>query len=204
MADSTGDWPPPSAITTFADGDPDEDPWVLGAPPAEAIEIAAYSPEWPALFEASKRSIAEAIGGVALNIEHIGSTAVPNLAAKPVVDIDLIVDDPAREEAYAPALARIGCVLTIRERTWYQHRMLRSDRPRINLHVFGRRCPEHARHILFRDWLRAHPADCARYEYAKREASTDVTNVRDYNRNKEAIIRDIYRKIFEHRGWNAR
>jgi GrpB-like predicted nucleotidyltransferase (UPF0157 family) len=157
MADSMEDWPPPAAITTFADGDPAENGWVSDAPPVEAIEIAAYSPEWPVLFEASKELIAQALPGVALNIEHVGSTAVPNLAAKPIIDMDLIIDDPTREETYVPALAALGYVLTIRERTWYEHRMLRHDQPRINLHVFGRNCPEHARHILFRDWLRTHP-----------------------------------------------
>src|SRR5215468_7201875 len=97
--------------------------WVSDAPPVEAIEIAAYSPEWPVRFEASKELIAQALPGVALNIEHVGSTAVPNLAAKPIIDMDLIVDDPTREETYVPALAALGYVLTIRERTWYEHRM---------------------------------------------------------------------------------
>ena len=203
MADSMEDWPPPAAITTFADGDPDENAWVSGAPPVEAIEIAAYSPEWPVLFEESKELIAQALPGVALNIEHVGSTAVPNLAAKPIIDMDLIVDDPTREETYVPALADLGYVLTIRERTWYEHRMLRHNRPRINLHVFGRNCAEYARHILFRDWLRAHPEDCARYTRVKDEARIGVTNVRDYNRNKEAVVREIYAKIFDSRGWGA-
>jgi hypothetical protein len=108
MPDSMEDWPPPTAITTFADGDPAENPWVSGAPPVEAIEIAAYSPEWPVLFEASKELIARALPGVALNIEHVGSTAVPNLAAKPIIDMDLIVDDSTREETYVPALAALA------------------------------------------------------------------------------------------------
>lgn len=203
MAYGMEDWPAPSAITTFADGDPGENPWVAGAPPQEAIEIAAYSPAWPALFEASKESIARALPGVALHIEHVGSTAVPGLAAKPIVDMDLIVEDPTREEIYAPALAALGYGLIVRERTWYQHRMLRRDRPRINLHVFGRACPEHARHVLFRDWLRTHPQDCARYARAKHEASLGVANVQDYNRNKQAVVRDIYRTIFASRGWEA-
>lgn len=203
MADSREDWPPPAAITTFADGDPDENPWVSGPPSVEAIEIAAYSSEWPVLFEISKKLIAQVLEGVALNIEHVGSTAVPNLAAKPIIDMDLIVDDSNREETYVPALAALGYVLTIRERTWYEHRMLRHDRPRINLHVFGRHCPEHARHILFRDWLRAHPEDCVRYARVKDEARIGVTNVRDYNRNKQAVIRDIYGIIFDSHGWGA-
>lgn len=203
MANAMEDWPHPSVITTFADGDPDENPWVSGAPSVEAIEMVAYSPEWPALFEASKDLIAQALPSVALNIEHVGSTAVPNLAAKPIIDMDLIVDDPSREDTYVPALAALGYVLTVRERTWYQHRMLRNDQPRINLHVFGRNCPEHARHILFRDWLRTHPEDCVRYARVKDEARIGVTNVLDYNRNKGAVVRDIYRAIFNSRGWGA-
>jgi hypothetical protein len=75
-------------------------------------------------------------------------------------------------------LAALGYVLTIRERSWYEHRMLRHDRPRINLHVFGRNCAEHARHILFRDCLRAHPEDCAQYTRVKGEARIGVTDVR--------------------------
>jgi GrpB-like predicted nucleotidyltransferase (UPF0157 family) len=204
MAHSMEDWPPASEIMTFADGDPDENPWVSGVPVVEAVEIVAYSPEWPALFAAHRELIARALGGAALEIEHVGSTAVPNLAAKPVVDMDLIVEDPRREETYAPALADLGYALIIRERTWYQHRMLRHHRPRINLHVFGRSCPEHARHILFRDWLRAHPEDCARYERAKAEARIGAASVGDYNRNKQAVIRDICRAIFESRGWGGK
>lgn len=197
------DGPPPSAITTFADGDPDENPWVSGAEPSAAIEIAPYSPEWPALFEASRKGILRALPGIALRVEHIGSTAVPNLPAKPIIDIDLIVPDPTREETYVPALEAIGYVLTIRERSWYEHRMLRHGQPRINLHVFGPDCPEHARHILFRDWLRSHPADCVRYAEAKDQARIGLTDVRAYNRNKEAVVRDIYRTIFESRGWSG-
>jgi GrpB-like predicted nucleotidyltransferase (UPF0157 family) len=188
---------------TFADGEPAENPWVAGAPPAETIELAPYSPEWPALFNATKEAIVRALDGVALKIEHVGSTAVPNLIAKPIIDIDLIVADPAREEVYVPVLAALGYVLTIRERTWYQHRMLRHDRPRINLHVFGPDCPEYARHVLFRDWLRDHPEDRARYVQVKAEARIGVTDVRAYNRNKQAVIRDIYRRIFDSRGWGA-
>lgn len=203
MTDLMDDWPAPVAITTFADGDPAENPWVSGAPSSEAIEIVAYSSEWPLLFEASKELIAQTLSGVALKIEHVGSTSVPNLAAKPIIDIDLIVDDPTREEIYVPALAHLGYVLTIRERTWYEHRMLRHHRPRINLHVFGRNCAEHARHILFRDWLRDHPEDCARYAHVKYEARIGATNVLDYNRNKEAVIRQIYAAIFDSQGWGA-
>jgi GrpB-like predicted nucleotidyltransferase (UPF0157 family) len=175
MRGSKGGWPSPSAIVTFEDGDPAENPWVTENPDAEKIEITDYSPEWPRDFETSKAKITSALRGIALNIEHIGSTEVPMLASKPVIDIDLIVADPTREEDYVPSLTALGYVLTIRERTWYQHRMLRYDRPRINLHVFGPNCPKHARHVLFRDWLREHPEDRVQYAHAKNEARNGVS-----------------------------
>jgi GrpB-like predicted nucleotidyltransferase (UPF0157 family) len=203
MHDSMKDWPTPAAIATFADGDPDENPWVSGAPPVETVEMEAYSPKWPILFETNKALIARALRGVALSIEHVGSTAVPSLSAKPILDMDLIVPDPTQEETYVPALAALGYVLTIRERSWYQHRMLQHDRPRINLHVFGPNCAEHARHVLFRDWLRGHPEDCARYTRAKDQARIGAIDVGDYNRKKEPVVRDIYLRIFDSHGWSA-
>ncbi len=197
------EWPSASAIMTFDDGDPLENPWVSGSPIPEAIEIAVHSPNWSKLFDANKRRIAEALPGIARNIEHVGSTAVPLLAAKPIIDIDLIVDDPSCEEAYVTRLTALGYVLTVREPSWYQHRMLRHDRPRINLHVFGRNCPEHARHLLFRDWLCDHPEHRTRYAQIKEEARIGTVTVQDYNRKKQTVVRAIYREIFESRGWNV-
>ncbi|MDH6233004.1 GrpB-like predicted nucleotidyltransferase (UPF0157 family) [Mesorhizobium soli] len=86
-------------------------------------------------------------------------------------------------------------------RFWYQHRMLRHDKPRVNLHVFGTGCPKHIRHILFRNWLCDHPEDRERYANTKTLANNGVSTAQDYNRNKQAVVRDIYRMIFEHRGW---
>ncbi|PSJ53140.1 GrpB family protein [Pseudaminobacter soli (ex Li et al. 2025)] len=194
-------WPDPATIVTFEDGDPDENPWVLGYPQTEEIQIEVYSPEWASLFASAKYLIDEALPGVALSIEHVGSTAVPGLPAKPVVDIDLIVAEPEQEEQYVPALTALGYRLTVRERSWYQHRMLRHDKPRVNLHVFGTGCPEHIRHVLFRNWLCDHPEDRERYANTKMMAKNGVSTAQDYNRNKQAVVRDIYRMIFEHRGW---
>ena len=77
-----------------------------------------------------------------LQLEHVGSTSVPGLAAKPVIDIDLTVADPGREQDYVPALGAIGFRLTIREPWWYDHRMPAADEPRCNLHVVGFDSPE--------------------------------------------------------------
>ncbi len=186
---------------TFEDGDPEENPWVTGQPLVEEIQIETYSPEWPQLFESSRDRIANALPGIAISIEHIGSTAVPGLAAKPVIDIDLIVSNPEQEEKYVPALVSLGYELTIREKTWYQHRVLRHNTPRVNLHVFGPECPEHIRHILFRNWLCDHAIDRQRYVEAKLTAKNSVTTMQDYNQNKQELVRDIYRNIFKYHGW---
>lgn len=198
------EWPDSSAIRSFEEGDPNENPWVAGGLVSEEIKLSAYSPAWRDLFDANKLLIAEALPGIARTIEHIGSTAVPSLTSKPIIDIDLIVDDPSCEETYIPALTALGYVLTVRERSWYQHRMLRHDSPRINLHVFGPNCPEHIRHILFRDWLREHQEDRKRYADGKEEARIGAVSMQDYNRSKQYLIRDIYRKIFETSGWSVR
>jgi GrpB-like predicted nucleotidyltransferase (UPF0157 family) len=135
-----------------------------------------------------------------LDLEHVGSTSVPGLAAKDVIDIDLTVADPAAEESYLPPLERLGYVLTIREPGWHEHRALRLTVPRANLHVFGPDCPEVIRHRMFRDWLMTHPDDLARYAEAKRAAIPGGGTVMDYNRRKEAVIREIYDRLFRAAG----
>ncbi len=187
-------------IAVFEEGDPQESPWVDGAPVLERIEVQAHAPTWAAQFLALKQDLQAALTGKAVAIEHVGSTAVPDLLAKPVIDIDLIVADPDDEGAYVPELASLGYRLTVRERSWYQHRMLRLDAPRANLHVFGPACPEHVRHLLFRDWLRAHPQDRLHYADAKAQAKTDADTAPTYNQRKQAVVRAIYAKIFESLG----
>jgi GrpB-like predicted nucleotidyltransferase (UPF0157 family) len=145
-------------------------------------------------------TIRAALGDAALDIEHIGSTSVEGLAAKDVIDIDLTVADPRLEERYVPALERLGYVLTIRAPSWHEHRCLRLAEPRANLHVFGPDCPEAIRHRMFRDWLRAHPEDRARYEDAKRAAIPGGGNVMDYNERKQDVIREIYDRLFRAAG----
>lgn len=186
-----------SKITTFVDGDPNENPWVLGRPKAEEIAVENYDPSWPSLYQRLSKEIEETLGNQVLTIAHVGSTAVLGLPAKPVIDIDVIVADTEQEDRYVPALNALGYTLTIRERSWYGHRMLRLDEPRVNLHVFGPDCPEHIRHILFRDWLSTHADDFQRYAQAKMQAKEGAATVKDYNQRKQDVVLDIYRKIFE-------
>ena len=87
-----------SKITTFEDGDPNENPWVAGEPKAEVIEVQAYDPSWPVLYQRLSQEILHALGSKALAIAHVGSTAVLGLPAKPVIDIDVLVADPEQED----------------------------------------------------------------------------------------------------------
>lgn len=161
-------------------------------------------PAWPALFDAIAQKVRRALGPRVLGLEHIGSTAVPGLPAKPVIDIDLVVADIEDEAAYVGPLEAAGFELRVREPWWYGHRMFRHADPRCHLHVFGPDCALVARHRIFRDWLRAHPEDAARYAAAKRRASEatsrDGGHGMDYNRRKEEVVRDIHLRAFRSLG----
>ena len=171
-----------------------------GVTPATGIEIADPDPAWPRRYDDLARRIREALGWRVLQLEHVGSTSVPGLAAKPIIDIDLTVADPDREQDYVPALETIGFRLAIREPWWYGHRALRSDEPACNIHVFGFDSPEPVKHRIFRDWLRGHPAERDRYAAAKRQAASQANaegeHVMQYNARKQQVIREIYHRAF--------
>jgi GrpB-like predicted nucleotidyltransferase (UPF0157 family) len=192
--------PTSEEITRHSDPDPDENPWVLGPPKPEPVTIVSYDPTWPQRYDTLAERIRLAVGEHVLDVEHVGSTSVPGLAAKDVVDIDLTVADPRHEDTYVPALEGIGYVLVVREPSFHEHRHLRLADPRANLHVFGPDSPETIRHRMFRDWLRTHPADRARYQDAKRGAVHGGGTMMDYNRRKQDVIRDIYDHLFRAAG----
>src|SRR6266545_1198006 len=128
----------------------------------------------------------------ALEIEHAGSTSVPGLAAKPVIDIVLVVRDSADEAAYVPQLEAAGYVLRIREPDWFEHRLLKGPDTNVNIHVFSPGCAEVERMLLFRDWLRRNEADHDLYERAKRELAQKQWNyVQDYADAKSAVVEEI-------------
>ncbi len=166
----------------------------LGAPeaPQGAIQLADYDPAWPTQFATERGRIARALAGQHITIEHVGSTSVPGLCAKPILDILLLVDDAACESAYLPALEAAGYSLRVREPDWYAHRMCRGQSPRVNLHIFSHGCEEAARMCAFRDHLRRHPADRDRYAAEKRRlAALPWTYIQDYADAKSAIVQEI-------------
>ena len=156
------------------------------------IELSPYDPEWPSTFETLATGIRTALGPVATDVEHVGSTSVPGLAAKPIIDINLLVIDSADESAYIPALEGLGYVLHLREPAWHEHRLLRLDDPRVNLHVFTSGSPEHARMIRFRDRLRGDPVALELYLSTKqRLAAGHWERVQDYADEKSSVVEQI-------------
>ncbi len=125
------------------------------------IRLVDYSAEWPALFVREANRVRATLGDRVLMLEHVGSTSVPGLAAKPIIDMILAVADSADEPAYVPAMESAGYLLHIREPEWHQHRLFRSHGTDINLHVYSFGCPEMDKMLMFRDWLRTNDADAA-------------------------------------------
>ena len=173
---------------------------MAGAAPAADIEVTGPDLDWPQYYDVLASRIQKVLGWRVLQLDHVGSTSVQGLAAKPVIDIDLTVADPGREQDYVPALEAFGFQLVVREPWWYGHRMLRADEPRCNLHVFGFDSPEPVRHRIFRDWLRGNPDERDRYAAAKRQAASDANaggeHVMQYNARKQQVIREIYHRAF--------
>lgn len=156
------------------------------------ITLAPYDPAWPATYERLARLIRQALGDAVLLLEHVGSTSVAGLTAKPIIDILLAVADSSDEAAYVPPLERRGFVLRIREPEWYEHRLLKTPFVDGNLHVFTAGCKEIERMLRFRDWLRAHPKDRARYENAKLKLAAKTWKyVQNYADAKSAVVEEI-------------
>jgi len=156
------------------------------------ILIVDYDLKWPELFRREAERVRAALGSRALRLEHTGSTSVPGLAAKPVIDMILVVADSSDEPAYVPALQHCGYVLKIREPEWYEHRMLNGPDTDVNLHVLSSGCPEIDRILTFRDWLRANAADRALYQRTKLAlARSEWKDVQAYADAKTAVVTEI-------------
>jgi GrpB-like predicted nucleotidyltransferase (UPF0157 family) len=170
--------------------------WVTEPPRLTGpVVVADYDPAWPALFEREAARLRDLLGAEILLLEHVGSTSVPGLAAKPVIDILMVVPDPAAESRYLPPLERAGYRLVIREPGWHEHRALKGPDTDINLHVHGPDSPEIGRHLAFRDHLRADAADRELYERTKRElAARDWTYIQQYADAKSGVVEDILRR----------
>lgn len=156
------------------------------------VHISEPDPKWPYLFRQEDARIRGALGDRVLALEHVGSTSVPGLPAKPCVDLLLVVADSADEPAYLPDLEEAGYSVVVREPDWYEHRVLKGPSINLNLHVFGQGCEEIDRMRLFRDYLTADAGARERYTAVKRELSERTwEKVQDYADAKTGIVTDL-------------
>lgn len=201
--------PTPEEITRHHDEG--EVIYVGAHPTGYVVRIEEPDPVWPRRYAELAAQVSEVLGDGLLAIQHIGSTSVPGLPAKPIIDIDVAVADPVDEGAYVPALESLGFVHWITEPDWHQHRLFKMlTEPRVHLHVFGPGCPEMVRHQMFRDWLTTHPEDRELYADAKRSALARVDATGDdhgalgfgmrYNHVKQPVVLEIYDRMFRAAG----
>lgn len=156
------------------------------------IHLADYDVHWPDLYEREAERIRSVLGDRVLLLEHAGSTSVPGLAAKPIIDIVMGVADPADEASYVPSMEAGGYVLRIREPDWLEHRVFKGPDTDVNLHAFAADSPEIVRMLAFRDRLRTHDDERQLYEATKRElAARHWTFVQDYADAKGDVVEDI-------------
>lgn len=174
------------------------------------IAIVEPNPLWAERFLTTKARIQTALGSTVLAIHHAGSTSVPGLPAKDIIDIDLVVRDIHDEGSYVEALQRLGFLFLFREPAWHEHRFFVADEERegawhVNLHVFGEDCPEVERHRIFREWLLKSPEDLQLYARVKREcaAASEAAgeSMQEYNLRKEKTVKEILDRAFRDLGY---
>lgn len=162
-----------------------------------AVRIVDYDAEWPALAEAELRVIEEALGDIAVRVEHVGSTAVPGLAAKAILDLQLSVAAIEPRDRYVEPLERLGYLFVPAPEPPDYHLFAKPpERPRTHhVHVCAAGSEHELRHIAVRDFLRARPDEAARYEALKREVAARHPQDRlAYIDRKEAYVTALERR----------
>jgi GrpB-like predicted nucleotidyltransferase (UPF0157 family) len=170
----------------------------LLSPLSGPLKVRDYDPAWPDAYARAASRVTAALGERVVILEHVGSTSVPGLPAKPIIDIVLEVADSADEAAYVPDLEAAGYALRIREPSWFEHRMLRGPERSVHLHVFSAGCPETQRMIRFRDHLRSSAADRDLYAATKRDlAAREWKYMQQYADAKSGVIAEIMARAAE-------
>jgi len=163
------------------------------------VYLAPYDPTWPAQYEAEAAKIRAALGEAAIVLEHVGSTSIPGIPAKPIIDVLLAVANSSDENAYVPALTAQGYRLHLREPDWEQHRVMKGEHPDVNLHVFTVGSREVVRMLAFRDRCRSHPEERRLYLETKQALAGRVwRHVQHYaNAKSDAVEAIIARALPE-------
>ncbi|BAK95640.1 GrpB family protein [Tetragenococcus halophilus] len=159
------------------------------------IKLVDYNPNWVDLFEREAKRIKSILGNKVLQLEHVGSTSVPDLCAKPIIDILLVVEDSSYESSYVPVLEAVGYTLRIREPEWYEHRLFKGPDTDTNLHVFSEGALEINKMLRFRNWLRTNREDREKYAKVKRKLAQNTwENVQDYAAAKTETVEEIMKR----------
>ena len=162
---------------------------LVGGPERRALTIVPYDPIWPDQFQGHRDAISTALGQLAVRVEHIGSTSVPGLGAKPIIDVLLTVDDITAEEDYLPPLLAAGYQLRVREPG---HRMVRTPSRDTHVHILQDNASEAHDYLVLRDWLRHHEADRVLYEKVKRSlVDQEWADMNAYAEAKTDVIQAI-------------
>jgi GrpB-like predicted nucleotidyltransferase (UPF0157 family) len=170
---------------------------LIGGREPARIVVVDPDPHWADRFGALAARVRRALGEAA-RVEHIGSTSIPGLAAKPIIDMLLIVEDAADEDAFVPALVAEGFVLRVREAG---HRMLRTPERDVHLHVYGEGAQEIQDYRDLRDWLRHDLTDREMYAAKKRElAEREWQDMNYYAQAKDEVVALI---LAHARAWRA-
>lgn len=178
-----------------------EDEVLIGGKEKRDIVIVQYDHAWPWKFLKHAGIIARALGDNALSIEHVGSTSVPGLAAKPIIDILVVVRNSGDEGSYLPAMVEAGYVLRVREKDWYEHRMFRTPELDVHIHFYSAGCREIRRLLAFRDRLRSDVDELRRYESVKRNLSgRDWSDMNEYARAKTEVVEAIVARALQDGG----
>jgi GrpB-like predicted nucleotidyltransferase (UPF0157 family) len=138
---------------------------LVGGVEKRHLEVVAYDERWPAIFAEHRERILEALRGTPIDVEHIGSTSVPGLAAKPIIDIVVVVDDITAEEDYLAQLLAAGYVLRVREPG---HRLVRTPDRDVHVHIYGTGAEAVEKYLRLRDHLRTDADDRELYASTKR------------------------------------
>jgi GrpB-like predicted nucleotidyltransferase (UPF0157 family) len=169
---------------------------LIGGVEKRAILIADYDPSWPERFVTERARISKALGPTAVTIDHIGSTAVPGLAAKPIIDIAVGITDVEDDDAYVPALLAAGYEMRVQEPA---HRLLRTPALDVHVHVYNSGSRPLADYRTLRDHLRRNAADRELYAMTKRQlAAMEWPSMNHYAEAKTDVITDILRRAEAH------
>lgn len=172
----------------------DRDKSLIGGKESVNLELVDYDNSWSDKFKVESHKIKNALGDIVTLIEHIGSTSIPGLAAKPIIDIVVSIDNPENEEEYKDNLEGIGYELRVREPDFYEHRMFRTHKRDVHLHIFPSNCIEIDRYITFRNALRDSLSKREEYHTLKANLiNQGITDMNEYASKKGEFIESVIR-----------